>query len=78
MPNSSPIGISRHSDLLPGCEGIVARTFALVPGPDAIARGRVLGCTDETVPIADKPRPMAVPTWMQAVFTRQDLDGVTN
>jgi hypothetical protein len=79
MSSPGPLGISQHSDLLPGSEGILARTFPLVPGPDAIARGHILEGADRAVPIAGKPLEIAPPAWMHAIFTLQDRsDGVTS
>jgi hypothetical protein len=73
MPNPGPLGISQHSDLLPGSGGILARVSPLVPGPDAIARGSVVGGADWTLSVAGKTLETAPPAWVHAIFTLQDL-----
>jgi hypothetical protein len=73
MPNQGPLGISQYSDLLPGSGGILARVFPLVPGPDAIVRGYVVGRADWTVPVAGKALETVPPAWVHAIFTLQDL-----
>lgn len=73
MPGPGPLGVLQDSHLLRGAEGILARMSPLVPGPDAIARGHVVGGADWTVPIAARPLEITLPAFAHAIFTLQSL-----